>query len=141
MRRLKGSFTIEAAFVIPLILFLFVILMYLFFYYHDKNVLIAGVQEAAIYGCGRSLPTEQEIGEFLTNQMEDRLLLFSEIKKEVRIEKDEILVRCWSTTRGMSIEANVRHSRTKPEQLIRNLRKIEKLGEKVEEVVKDTDQE
>ena len=141
MRKLKGSFTIEAAFVIPLILLLFVILMYLFFYYHDKNVLIAGVQEAAVYGCGRSLPTEHEIGEFLTNQVEDRLLLFSEIKQEIQLEKDEILIRCWSTTRGMSMEANVRHSRIEPEQFIRNLRKIEKLGEKVDEVVKDTDQE
>lgn len=140
-RRLKASFTVEAAFVIPLILFLFVILMYLFFYYHDKTVLIAGVQEAAVYGCGRSMPKEQEIEAFLLNQIDNRLLLFSKVEDEVQIKKDEIIVCCWSESKGMRIEANVAHSRTEPERFIRNIRKLEKIGEKVEEVVKDTHQE
>lgn len=87
------------------------------------------------------MPKEQEIEAFLSNQIDSRLLLFSNVENEVQIKKDEIIVCCWSESKGMRIEANVAHSRTEPERFIRNIRKLEKIGEKVEEVVKDTHQE
>ena len=49
-RYLKGSMTIEAAFVIP---FIFLILMELitsFFFYHDKNILNGAAYETAVVG-------------------------------------------------------------------------------------------
>lgn len=136
--KFKGSLTVEGAFVIPFVLFLFAMLMYLFFYYHDKNVLAGGVQSAAIYGDSREMPTKQQVETFLTNEISGRLLYFSNIEKEIELEKTYIMVRCFSEKNRMTVEVEYKLSRTKPEQFIRNLRKAEKLQEKVEDEVEDT---
>ena len=136
--KLKGSLTVEGAFVIPFVLFLFAMLMYLFFYYHDKSVLAGSVQSAAIYGDSREMPTEQQIEAFLTKEISGRLLYFSNIEKEIELEKTHIMVRCFSEKNSMTVEGEYKLSRTKPEQFIRNLRKAGKLREKVEDEVEDT---
>lgn len=140
-KKLRGSLTIEASFVIPIVLFIFAMLMTLFFYYHDKTVLAGAVQETAIYGTGRGNPSKQEIETFLTNQISGKMLLFLNINKEIDKKEDYVKVRCSSSARGMEVETSCQLTNTNPEQLIRELRKIEKLKEKAGDKSEDTDKE
>ena len=49
-RWLKGSFTVEMAFLIPMILFLIMGCIRISFYYHDKNIIAGAAYETAVTG-------------------------------------------------------------------------------------------
>ena len=49
-KRLSGSFTIEASFVVPIVLLVFMVGIYFIFYFHDKNILMGAVYETAVVG-------------------------------------------------------------------------------------------
>ena len=49
-RWLKGSFTVEMAFLIPMILFLIMGCIRISFYYHDKNIIAGAAYETAVAG-------------------------------------------------------------------------------------------
>ena len=52
-KKQNGSFTIEASFVVPIILMVFMASVYIIFYFHDKNILSGAVYETAVVGSGR----------------------------------------------------------------------------------------
>lgn len=47
-KKLKGSFAIEAAFVVPIVLGIIFAMIYMLYYLHDKNVVYANMQKAVI---------------------------------------------------------------------------------------------
>ena len=47
-RWLKGSFTVEMAFLMPMILFLIMGCIRISFYYHDKNIIAGAAYETAV---------------------------------------------------------------------------------------------
>lgn len=47
-KKLKGSFAIEAAFVVPIVLGIIFAMIYILYYLHDKNVVYANMQKAVI---------------------------------------------------------------------------------------------
>ncbi len=47
--RMKGSYTVEAAFVIPVILGLIFAMIYVIFYLHDKTVVYCNMQQAVVH--------------------------------------------------------------------------------------------
>ena len=49
-RWLKGSFTVEMAFLMPMILFLIMGCIRISFYYHDKNIIAGAAYETAVTG-------------------------------------------------------------------------------------------
>ena len=47
--RMKGSYTVEAAFVIPVILGLIFAMIYVIFYLHDKTIVYCNMQQAVVH--------------------------------------------------------------------------------------------
>lgn len=47
--RMRGSYTLEAVFVIPIILGLIFAMIYVVFYLHDKNVVYCNMQQAVVH--------------------------------------------------------------------------------------------
>ena len=60
--RWKGSYTVEAAFVIPIVLGVVFVLLYALFWVHDQCVLQANIQNGLIQysDTGEELPTNEE---------------------------------------------------------------------------------
>ena len=58
--KLRGSLTIELAYVFPLILLVFGVLLHVLFYYHDKNILLGAAHETAAYGAGLEEVQEED---------------------------------------------------------------------------------
>ncbi len=126
----KGSLTIEATVIIPLAIFVIGILFYSLFYYHDKIVLHAASSETAIYGSYEKEPTEEALKNHIDSRIWGRLLLFSDIEHQIEISKDEIEITSQAQKGPMSLKIRSMAKRTEPENYIRAIRKIKKIGEK-----------
>lgn len=128
-RRVCGSFTIEAAIIVPLIVFIFGILLHILFYWHDKNVLISTAHETAALGSGRSEMAELELEYYFFSRMENKLLLFNRVECTAYIEDEKVKIVFDGSKGTMVAKGECSIARTEPEDYIRQVRKIKKLGE------------
>lgn len=125
----KGSFTVEAACIVPLILFVFGVLLHILFYYHDKNLLASASYETAVYGAGRYEVDEASINKHFQSRIKGKLLLFTTVKSEVLSEEEQVQIICRASQKAMSLRTECVISRTKPEDYIRSIRKLNKIQE------------
>ena len=49
-KAVKGVITVELSYIIPIILSVFMVIIYTVFYFHDKNILIGAAAETAVLG-------------------------------------------------------------------------------------------
>lgn len=129
MKTLRGNFTIEAAVIIPIILLIFGVLVHILFYWHDKNILMSTAHETAALGSGERQTSELELEYYFFDRMEGKLLLFERVECISHIEDDKVTVQ-WDGSKGnMVTKGEYSVSRTRPEDYIREIRKLKKLGE------------
>lgn len=131
MRRAKGSFTIEAAIIVPLILFIFGTLLHILFYWHDKNILMSTAYETAALGAGRCGISEIELEYEFFSRMEGKLLLFDRVECISHIEEEKVTVEWDGSRRFMVAKGAYSVCKTEPENHIRDIRKIKRLGERM----------
>lgn len=140
-KRLRGSFTIEAAVIVPLILFIFSMLMYILFYYHDKNVLLGTAHETVAIGSSRQEADEEDLETYFSSRIQGKLLLFTWVSSDVQIEEEEVTIVCSARKKTMALEVECEAVKTAPEEYIRNVRNLEKIGEGIGEKSEDILQE
>ena len=129
---MRGSFTIEATVIIPIVLFVVGILFYLLFYYHDKNVIMSAAHETIIYGSYMEEPEEETLKTHMEEQVKGKLLLFSSTQREVKIKEEKIEMVVTASEGMMSFKVDVSVARTHPEKFIRSVQKMKKIGDKEE---------
>lgn len=123
-KNIRGSFTIEATVIVPMILFIFGILLHILFYYHDKNILLSTAHETA------TLELESEDMEsYYLSRLEGKLLLFTRVECEAIVENNNVTIEAMGRKGAMATSVTCSMSRTEPENYIRNIRKMEKIGE------------
>lgn len=127
--KLRGSLTIELAYVFPLILLVFGMLLYVLFYYHDKNVLLGAAHETAAYGAGLEEVQEEKLEEYFDTRLKESLLLFEQLEKKVGLQEKKVTVTCYAKKSMMLLEIECSVNRTEPEDYIRSVRKLIKIGE------------
>lgn len=130
----KGSFTIEASFVVPVVLFVFIVLMNVLFYYHDKNILTAVAHETVCVGCGRTGQGPEELEQYFYSRVNGRLLVFTWVQGDISADETSILLQCRASGKRMTLQVDCTMDKTEPETHIRKLRKIKKMGEKIGEL-------
>lgn len=130
-QKLRGSFTIEATYIIPLILLVLGVVFHVLFYYHDKNILLGTAHEVATYGASLESVNKEELEEYFSSRVKGKLLLFTNAEKEIDIDIEEkkVSVRCTAKKRGMSLGVECGVNRTDPEDYVRSVRKIIKIQE------------
>ncbi len=126
-KTLKGSYTIEAAFIVPIVLSLFVVLVYTLFYYHDKNIVAGAAYETLAIGTGRMEYDTEKLSTFFQERIQGKLLLFKNIEDDIEIGKEEIKIQCEGRKKYMRFKVIQKAKITEPEEFIRNLRKINNL--------------
>lgn len=127
-RKIKASFTIEAAIIVPIILFVFAVLLTVLFYCHDKTLLMSAAHETLAVGCGREEMTVDEMEQYFDRRIQGKTLLFSHIENQIWIvDKKEIRIACSGKKKTLSCTVKYAMKKTKPEDYIRNLRKIMKM--------------
>ncbi|MBO5278067.1 MAG: pilus assembly protein [Lachnospiraceae bacterium] len=91
-RKLNASYTIEAAFILPLVFALLYGIIFLGFYLHDHTVIQQCAWEGAFYGAGQTDKISQgEIDAYIEEHLERRLLV-SEIT-QITVRSDKAMVR------------------------------------------------
>jgi hypothetical protein len=126
-KNLHGSFTLEASFIIPIILSIFIAVLYVLFYYHDKNVLLGTVHETAAYGAYMEMPDEDEVENYFISRIRGKMLLLTNVENEITDDGDEVVITCNASKSRMSLQVQCSVKRTNPEKYIRNIRKVKKL--------------
>lgn len=130
-KSMKGSFTIEAAVIVPLILFIFGVLMHILFYWHDKNILFSTAHEVAALGSSRTEMAEIELEYYFFSRIEGKLLLFERVECMTEVTEDKVSVSVDGSKGKMTTKVTYDMARTSPENYIREVRKLEKLGEEM----------
>ena len=87
-RWLKGSFTVEMAFLMPMILFLIMGCIRISFYYHDKNIIAGAAYETAVTGSTKVREkdgiSESELNALFKERVGRKCILFSRISSTIR---------------------------------------------------------
>ena len=127
-RWLKGSFTVEMAFLMPMILFLIMGCIRISFYYHDKNVIAGAAYETAVTGSTKVREkdgiSESELNALFKERVGRKCILFSRIRVQSSVGKDEIKVQAAARRKKMAISVESRAAVTEPEKYIRDIRRI-----------------
>lgn len=93
-RKLEGSYTVEAAFIIPVVFALLCGIVFLAFRLHDVAVLRQTMWEGAFYGAGQlETPSKKEIADYVEERLADNLLISEESAISVVQEKNGVSVR------------------------------------------------
>ena len=114
------------------------ILIYTFFYYHDKNIIAGAAYETAVVGSNkaREKPDSQtgsgdrsgtdaaELETLFQSRVNGKCILLSTIQGQVTVEGDEVCVRAQGTWRKMKVSVEKRAAITEPEKKLRDIKKI-----------------
>lgn len=132
-KTMRGSFTIEAAVIVPIILWGFAVILLLLFYYHDKNVVTAVAYETAAMGCGDHGMSSEEMETYFQKRLADKMILFSFVNIEAKDEGHDITIFCKAQRNGMNFHVKISMKGTEPESIVRRLQWIEKGKEELGE--------
>ncbi len=140
---LKGSYTIEASFLMPMILTVIVMIIYLTFFLHDRTIMYSAAYTAAMRGSqlnsGEDVYTQvEESGKKL---IENRLLATRDVTTDVTVQKDRIKVSYTGTMKipagtllcrylingrdSLEINASAQADCVNPVSLVRKIRIVE----------------
>lgn len=123
-KKIKGSITIEASIIVPLILFVFVVLLHILFYYHDKNILMVTAHETLALGSGYQELKEEELERYFQSRIKHKLMLFQDVESEIQITNHNVIINCEARKHVMRIQFEHMVKRTQPEAYIREIRKV-----------------
>ena len=131
---LKGSFTVEMSFLMPMILFLIMGCILAAFYYHE-NVIASAAYETAVVGSTKAREkdgvSESELNRLFSERVGRKCILFSGAKASCTVTDEKIQIEATARKKRMSLSVKSEAAITKPEKHIRDMRRIKKLGKKV----------
>lgn len=125
-RTWKGSFTVETACLLPMIILVLHLCIVGCFYYHDKNVISSCAYETAVIGSTKIREKDRVAPETLERAFQERLrgkcILFSGTSVRVRVGEDQITVHATASRRAMKVSVVHTAAVTEPENYIRHRR-------------------
>ena len=126
--RMKGSVTVEMAFLVPIIFSVIVVVIQLLFYFHDKIVLEGVTFETVTVCSSQEELTEEVVESYFEEALGRKLLMFGLVETEVELENTQVKMSCGSRKHGMNLQVSASMSRTNPEGWIRAARLVKGEG-------------
>ena len=127
---LKGSFMIEAAYIIPVIFFVIATAIFLTFFFHDKALLSGAAYESVSVASRKAREkggiTTAEIEAFCVERLGGKLIFFSAIQIEAGFSGEEIEVSMVASKGKINLRISEKALITIPETSIRNMSRIRK---------------
>ena len=126
---LKGSLTVEMSVIVPVLLVIFMGIILVVFYYHDKNILNGAAYETAVVGSSKMREkeeiTEEELIEFCEERLQGKCIFLTYADIEVCISEDEVLVNLSARKNGIKVSVTKKSVFTQPEKKIRDIRRLD----------------
>lgn len=126
MKKYKGTAMIEMAYMMPVILFTWMMIIFLLFYYHDKNILSGAAYETAVVG-SEIFHEEEEVdpgilGTYFQKRIHNKLLYFAGADVAVKTNDKEIRVQVNAQGKRLKVSLEQRAYLTIPEKQIRKVK-------------------
>lgn len=125
---MKGSTTVEMAYIMPVVLLAFIAVIYASFFYHDKNIMYGTAYEAAVVGAQKERTIQGldggEVSAQFQQQIQGKLIFFSGAQVEVWEEGNYIVAQVSAEKGRMRILAKKKTAAAQPEKFIRLWRKV-----------------
>ena len=131
MRRkeLTGSFTIEMAVILPVVMSIFMGIILTVFYYHDKNILNGAAYETVVIGSSKMREkekiTEEELITFCRERMKGKCIFLTETEIGISITEEELEVELTASKNSFKVSVVKRMALTEPEKKIRDIRRLD----------------
>ena len=119
---MKASTVIEMSYIMPVFLFLFLLIMYTVFYYHDKAVLNGAAAETAVLGAKaerRKETKEYDLEKIFHERTEGKLIFLTGANVTVQKDEKEITVSVSAQKNLMRLSICQKAAIVNPEEKIR----------------------
>lgn len=130
---LKGVITVELSYLFPMILMIFLTVVYTTFYFHDKNILIGAAGETAVLGAQLERKPDEngrtDLMGFYQEKIRGKLILFSGAEASVDTTRRWVEVSAYAERGWMRLRVVQRAALAQPETAIRRLWLLERLRE------------
>lgn len=130
---LKGVITVELSYLFPMILMIFLTVVYTTFYFHDKNILIGAASETAVLGAQLERKPDEngrtDLAGFYQEKIRGKLILFSGAEVSVDITRRWVEVSAYAERGWMRLCVMQRGALSQPETAIRRLWLLERIRE------------
>ena len=137
--KVRGSEMVEMAYLMPVVMITWMFVVFILFYYHDKNILNGAAYETAVAASEvwhekQALP-EGQMEQYFQDRIAKKMLYFGSASAEISSGEKEITVAASASTWRMSISASKKQAITEPEKLVR----MKRAGKTFLEGMKDED--
>lgn len=126
------GYTVEMAFLMPIILLIIMSSIFGVFYFHDKNIISGAAYETAAVGSNKKREKDgvqsDELEVLFQQRISGKCILFSAVDVSVHVSDRVVEVTARGTGRGMKVSVLKRAAVTAPEKTIRDVRRIKELG-------------
>ncbi len=123
-KRYKGSVTIEASYIVPIFLSIFVLLVTWLFYFHDKNVVAATAHETVAAYCNCEEINKTDVAQYFRKRVRKKLILFSKVRTTVKVDEEQLTLECNARKKQLRMKSKMVMSRTNPEKSLRDKKRI-----------------
>lgn len=127
-REFSGMITVEMAYIVPVILFVFFLSVMGIFYYHDKQVIAACAYEAAVIGSTKAREkngvTAGTVGAVFDERVHGKCILFGEVCGNAQVGDEQIVVKASAAKGKLRVSVIETASVTEPEAKIRKYRRL-----------------
>lgn len=131
-KAVKGVITVELSYIIPIILSVFMVIIYTVFYFHDKNILIGAAAETAVLGAQLERKPDEngqtDLTGFCRQRIAGKLILFGDASVDVEVTDKLVTVSAAANYRGISVSVRQQAPVLKPEKKIR-IKEVTGVGE------------
>ena len=125
LKEVKGSATIEMAYLAPMALLIIMSIITIVFYFFDKNIIIGGAMETATIGAQLErqevVEMQIELEQVFYERVENKLIMFREVEVSVEQSSRRVTVRVRSAKGPKVISVEQSAEILKPEKRIRFL--------------------
>lgn len=133
MRKYRASTIVEMAYLMPVVLMVWMLVIFALFYYHDKNILSGAAYETAVVG-SELAHEEEEVQEgrviqYFQGRIKGKMLFFRGASVEVQSSDDRIQIKASASAKGLRVSVERSAAVTEPEEEIRKKKAImERIG-------------
>lgn len=121
-KKVRGSTVVEMAYIMPIFLLLFVLVINTVFFFHDKVILNGAACETAVLGTQRARMKEKEEAElegFFMERIKGKLIRMSDVSVSVFEGEKKVTVEVTAKRDGMSMRICQKAVTARPEEMIR----------------------
>lgn len=124
-RTCKASTVVEMAYLMPVVLLCWMLVVFALFYYHDKSVTAGAAYESAVIGselwAEKTEYRSAVIEDYFRERIEGKLLFFRNIEVRIAVDQENVRVEATAAKYLMMLRVEEQAAVTEPEKKVRDM--------------------